>query len=171
MYKRQLPFFLSDGAKDKTNLLGGEDEGVEAILATAIGTAPFNPGQGSFFDSLRSEYDIDASQFGFVAHAYDAAYIAAYGLAHASREGGHLDGQQVAEGFSHLSAGEAVAIGPSTFSRVVDALITADQTVNIAGESGPLDFDSRTGDAPGPIEVWRVEDGEFVTVGEPQIPE
>lgn len=168
---RTLPFFLSDGAKDKAKLLGTKNDAIDAILASAIGTAPFNPEQGSFFDSLRSDFGIEASQFGFVAHAYDAAYVAAYGLAHASRTGGHLDGQQAAVGFSHLAAGDDVQIGPSTFSQVVDALLTDEGTVNIRGESGPLDFDPATGDAPGPIEVWRVEDGEFVTVGEPQIPE
>jgi branched-chain amino acid transport system substrate-binding protein len=161
---RTLPFFLSDGAKDKAVLLDSGDEGVDAILATAIGTAPYNPDEGSFFDALRSDFDIEASQFGFVAHAYDAAYIAGFGLAHASREGGRLDGAQVAIGLSHLSSGEAAAIGPSSFSRVVDAMLTADGTVNVSGESGPLDFDSASGDAPGPIEVWRVDGDEFETV-------
>jgi len=169
---RTLPFFFSDGAKDKSVLLQSGDDGVDAILAGATGTSPANPVEGSFFDALESDFGVEASQFGFVAHAYDAAYIAALGLAHAARDGGHLDGLQVAIGLSHLSAGSKVALGPSDFSGGVTTLLTADGTVNVTGQSGPLDFDAATGDAPGPIEIWRVAAGgeAFERVGDPETP-
>lgn len=167
-----LPFFLSDGAKDASVLLGSGDLGIASILADALGTAPAQPRDGSFFDALDDEFGIDASQFGFVAHAYDAAYVAGLGLARAARPGARLDGLAVVDGFARLSSGQAVALGPSTFSAGVAALQEEDGSIDVEGESGPLDFDADTGDAPGPIEVWRVNpDGDgFETVGAPITP-
>jgi branched-chain amino acid transport system substrate-binding protein len=103
-----LPFFLSDGAKDSSILFESDDAGVDAILQRALGTAPFNPVDGSFFDALENDFDVDASQFGFVAHAYDAAYVAALGLAYAARPDGRYDGRGVVEGFARLASGPAV---------------------------------------------------------------
>ncbi len=152
-----LPFFLSDGAKDASILFDSDDPAVEAILQRAVGTAPFNPIDGSFFDALENDFGVDASQNGFVAHAYDAAYVAALGLAHAARPGGRYDGRGVVEGFARLSSGDPVDLGPSEFSSGVALLSEEGGTIDIDGESGPLDFDVEKGEAPGPIEVWQVD--------------
>jgi hypothetical protein len=40
----------------------------------------------------------------------------------------------------------------------VAVLSEADGTIDVTGESGPLDFNVDQGEAPGPIEVWRVND-------------
>lgn len=165
-----LPFFLSDGAKDASVLLASDDPAIEAILEGALGTAPANPTDGSFFDALENEFGVEASQFGFVAHAYDAAYVAALGLARAARPGAILDGRAVVDGFARLAEGDEVVLGPSAFSSGVAALQEEDGSIDVVGESGPLDFDAETGEAPGPIEVWRVADGGFERVGEPVTP-
>ena len=76
------------------------------------------------------------------------------------------------DGFARLASGTEVQLGPSSFSAGVAALQEEDGSIDVEGESGPLDFDAETGEAPGPIEVWRVNaDGDgFETVGEPTTP-
>ncbi len=154
--------FLADAAKDAATLLDPKlSAAVRAVVATARGTAPYHstaPHYDTFATQLKKEFDYQANDFSFVAQSYDAGYMAAYGLAWADASGKPASGTVVAEGFAHLEAGAKIAIGRSTWSTALATLTTGaatTRTIDIDGTSGPLDFDTATGNAPGPIEIWR----------------
>jgi ABC-type branched-subunit amino acid transport system substrate-binding protein len=154
--------FLADAAKDKTTLFDPTlPSAVRDIIRSAKGTAPFHstaPHYDTFAVNLETEFGVDAEGFSFLAHSYDAAYLAAYGLVWADASDRALDGVGVAEGFARLEDGEVLPVGRATWPAAVTALTTgspADRQLDIDGTSGPLDFDPATGNAPGPIEIWR----------------
>ncbi|HOZ25066.1 MAG TPA: pilus assembly protein PilP, partial [Thermomonas sp.] len=53
----------------------------------------------------------DPGQYSFLAHAYDAAYLGAFGVVYATSKAETYDGRDVAEGLAHLEAGTALAVG------------------------------------------------------------
>ncbi|MBW2527566.1 MAG: hypothetical protein JRI23_25515 [Deltaproteobacteria bacterium] len=158
---RTVPYFLTDGSKDAAVLLATSNAPeVRAIVTRAFGTAPASPAgpaYNAFRDELRNQFDADATQFSFVAHSYDAAFVAAYGVVWAEAVRAAYDGLDVAEGLAQLSSGDLVSIGPSSFSTALAAL-GSQQSIDVEGMSGSLDFDAATGEAPGDIEVWAICD-------------
>ncbi len=163
-------FFFTDGAKDATKLLAPELAAeVKQIIANAKGTAPASPSGPTyefFRANMKSEFQTDPANFSFTAQAYDAAYVGAYGVIWASREGTNYDGRQVAEGMGRLSAPGAdipfVNLTATEWPKGKNAL-AGGGTVNVIGTSGPLNFDASTGEAPGRIEIWSVQNEAFVT--------
>lgn len=154
-----LPLFLTDGSKDAAVLLSSSnDTAIQTIVRGAIGTAPASP-EGTAFEvfreSLLHEFNSDASQFSFVGHSYDAAFVGAYGIIYASHAATDFDGRLVADGMALLASGDAITVGNGDFSRAVSAL-SVGTAIDIEGTSGPLDFDPTTGEAPGDIEIWVV---------------
>lgn len=154
--------FLADAAKDQTALLAPDlDPEVRAIVARALGTAPYHSEgvqYGTFKQALADAFDIDADGFSFLAQSYDAAYLAGYGLAYAEAAAPPHDGRRVVEGFSRTVAGSAIRVGKPEWNQARRALTEGDdaaRTIDIDGTSGPLDFDVSTGDATGPMEIWR----------------
>lgn len=155
--------FLTDGSRSKAMLAPELSDGVKALVKGAVGTGPaaFDPdakdGYAKFSQQMKSLYDVTVTGFGFVSHSYDAAYVGAYGLlagvAKAEGKVAAFDGFDVATGFTRLAKGDSVAIGQSDYSKAAKAL-TSGGAIDIRGISGPLDFDSTRGEAPGPIEVW-----------------
>jgi len=173
-----LPFFLTDGSKDANTLLNSGDVTITAMLQGALGTAAANPQDGNFVEDFNAfapqkrNKDYDARDFSFVAHSYDATYVAAYGAAFASQSAKTMTGRLLAEGMSRLSDSGLINVGATEWPEAVNRLREDNGSVDIEGASGPLDFDASTGDAPAPIEVWKVNnnfDG-FVIQGEPEIP-
>jgi branched-chain amino acid transport system substrate-binding protein len=153
------PFYFTDGSKDATALLAPSvPPGVQAILAAARGTAPASP-SGSNYDlfktNLLTEFSLDAGSFSFLAQAYDATYVGAYGIILAAKNGPNYDGVQVAAALTHLSKGTLTNVAPTTWQTAKGELIDLGQ-FNVEGTSGHLDFDPKTGEAPAPIEVWGV---------------
>lgn len=154
-------FFFTDGSKDATKLLAAALPGpVALIVKSAKGTAPASARDPATFDlfsaSLLAEFpEADPSQFSFLAHAYDAAYLGALGLVFASTKGAGYDGRQVAEGLAQLRSGETIELGGLTWPGAKQALTTSGQ-IDVRGVSGELDLDPADGEGPAPIEVWRV---------------
>ena len=155
--KNGTPFYFTDGAKDATALLAADvPAGVQTILAGAQGTAPASPSGSNyelFKTNLFTEFKLDASSFAFLAQAYDATYVGAYGIILAAKNGPDYDGIQVAAGLTHLSKGKLTNVAPTTWQTAKGELIDVGQ-LNVEGTSGHLDFDPKTGEAPAPIEVW-----------------
>ncbi|MFO0762876.1 MAG: hypothetical protein U0359_40950 [Byssovorax sp.] len=153
------PFYFTDGAKDATALLDPAlPEGVKKILGLARGTAPASPAGPNyelFKTNLLAEFKLDASAFSFLAQAYDATYVGSYGVVLAAKTQAKFDGIDVAAALTHLSKGTLTNIAPTTWQTAKGELVTAGQ-INVEGTSGHLDFDPKTGEAPAPIEVWRV---------------
>lgn len=157
----QKTFYFTDGSKDATRLLDPTlSAEVKAIVLAAKGTAPASPSGTDyelFATNLNAEFGIDPSDFAFLAQAYDAAYVGAYGIVFASRASDEYDGRNVAEGMANLSSGStAVNVSPTSWNKAKGSLADG-EPIDIEGTSGHLDFDAATGEAPGPIEVWGVD--------------
>jgi ABC-type branched-subunit amino acid transport system substrate-binding protein len=157
-------FFFTDGSKDASKLL--EDptlpDEVKAIIQGAKGTAPAAPA-GDNYDffaiNLATDFAIDPSEYAFLAQAYDATYIGAYGTLYAESVDPTYNGRLVAEGLSRLIAGADVNIKPTEWTKGKAAITAGDRQFDVLGTSGQLDFDPSTGEAPAPIEVWYVLPG------------
>jgi len=152
--------FLTDGSKDAQTLLDSSlPAAVKTMISAAQGTAPAvptSPTYAQFKAELQATFAVNADEYGFMANSYDAGWVVAYGVVYASVAGDGYDGRNVAEGLAHLTSGVAVTVGPTSWANAKLALTTGNKEMNIDGVSGPLDFDSTTGDAPGPIAVWKV---------------
>jgi branched-chain amino acid transport system substrate-binding protein len=155
------PFFFTDGAMDSALLDPTLPTWVQTLLTKAQGTAPASPSGQSydiFNTNLMTQFGISGTSASFLAEAYDAAYVGAYGVVYASKGGPAYDGIDVATGMAHLHAGVAIPLGAIKWTTGKDDLITQGQ-IDISGTSGPLQFDPATGEAPGPILVWGVAAG------------
>ncbi len=114
---------------------------------------------GTSYETLKAnltkeDMGLDPSSFSFLAQSYDATLVGAYGIIFASKSGTAYDGINVAEGLAHLSAGKLINLDPTEWLSGVGELRSAGQ-INVAGISGPLDFDPVTGEAPAQIEIWK----------------
>jgi branched-chain amino acid transport system substrate-binding protein len=158
-------WFFTDSAKDPQLISGTTTPGQ---LEGSLGTAPAQ-GAGSayaqFRASFQTRYGADPGQFSFTAHSYDALYLLALGSAFAVGEDGQgaVTGVRIAQGLTKLSAGTTLQLRPTDLTPAKGALQRG-ESINVVGASGNLDFDPATGEAPSPIEVWRVVGDGFQTV-------
>lgn len=153
-------FFFTDGSKDASKLLAKDlPAGVQSMIAAARGTAPASARDPATFAlfaaSLGAAFSgIDPTAYSFLAHAYDATYLGAYGLVYAQNKDPKYDGRTVAEGIAHLEAGTKVDVG-SNWPMGKQAL-TTDGQIDLEGISGELSLDPTLGEGPAPIEIWAV---------------
>ncbi len=169
-------YILTDGLRAPALL--GQEEGVEPIsdvniLECVVGTNPASP-SGELFETFEDRW---LGQFAqpphpFSANAYDATYLLAFALAAARGAGvdslDSLRGQDLAAGLARMSSGDRVEVGFQNFTNAVRILSESPtSTIDVVGISGPLDFDSTTGEAPSGIELWRFAPsaGEIVNLG------
>jgi branched-chain amino acid transport system substrate-binding protein len=152
------PFFLTDGSMDSGLLDPSLPAWVQSLLATVEGTAPASP-SGQNYDvfntNLMAQFGISGTSSSFLAEAYDATYVGAYGVVYASKSGSDYDGIDVATGLAHLESGPSIPLGPLEWTAGKDDLVTQGH-IDISGTSGPLQFNPQTGEAPGPILVWKI---------------
>ncbi len=164
-------WFFTDSAKDPALISGLAAEG---MLEGSFGTAPAQ-GAGSaytqFASSFTSRFGVDPAQFSFTSHSYDAFYVLGLGAAYAVGPDGQgaLTGPRLAEGLTKLSDGPQVLLRPSDLT-AAKAALGRGETIDVEGASGSLDFDAQSGEAPSPVEVWRIEGTEFRTVERVQPP-
>lgn len=160
-------WFFSDAAKDPALLSGLDDK---SQVEGALGSTPAQgagPAYQSFASRFQTAYGTDPTAYSFTGHSYDAMYLLALGAAHAvgpSPYEGPVTGATIAEGLTHLSAGATFQLVPSDFTGA-SAALQAGGDIDVDGASGPLNFDPATGEAPSPIEIWRVSGTGFDTVG------
>jgi branched-chain amino acid transport system substrate-binding protein len=151
------PFFFTDGSMDSSLVDPTLPAAVRAILATAQGTAPANP-SGPNYDvfntNLMTQFGISGTSASFLAQAYDATYVGAYGVVYASKKDSNYDGLDVAAGLAHLEKGPPIRLGALDWPTGTGDLQTGD--IDVDGTSGPLQFDPATGEAPGAILVWKI---------------
>ncbi len=90
-------------------------------------------------------------------NAYDTFYLMAYAAYAAYAAGAPaLTGRAVADAMGRLVAGAPANVGPGDSNQILSAL-KAQQSVDLLGASGPLDFDLATGEAPSDIQLWCVK--------------
>ena len=154
-------FFFTDGSKDASKLLASDlPAGVKTMIAAARGTAPASARDPVTFEiftaSLGAAFPgIDPTAYSFLAHAYDATFVGAYGLVYAQNKDAKYDGRTVAEGIAHLQTGQKVEAG-SDWPMGKQALMT-DGAIDLDGISGELQLDPSLGEGPAPIEIWAVD--------------
>jgi len=160
-------WFFTQGAKFP-DLFSSLDD--PSLIEGAQGTSPASAATSSeaylwFGAQYAGAFQVDPKTIVDVANVFDAAMLLAVGASYALAPGRSLDGHHLAEALTHVSAvgsGKKVPLDPPNFGKATGELATAD--IDIEGASGHLDFDNDTGEAPADIEVWRVENGAFVTV-------
>lgn len=155
------PFFFTDGSMDANLVSTSNPAAVKAIVQAAQGTAPADPDSTNstykaFNADLLSQYGITGDSQSFLAQAYDATYVGAFGVVWASRNGSNYTGVDVAQGMARLHTGsDVVPVGYLDFAAGKGALLMTGG-IDITGTSGPLAFNPATGEAPGAIEIWHV---------------
>src|SRR5262249_41263706 len=140
-----------------------------ALVEGARGTAPATALPSSdawiwFSSQYQSTYGVDPLTVVDVANVFDATMLLELSAASALTQKKKLDGTSLAFALTRVSdpgAPEVIALDPPNFNKASNAFLSG--ALNIDGASGHLDFDSKSGEAPANIEVWRVENGAFVT--------
>ncbi|MEL6347924.1 MAG: ABC transporter substrate-binding protein, partial [Myxococcota bacterium] len=155
------PLFLADTAKSSDMLAATGD--AAALYPLIRGTAPAIS-SGSVYDfftaAYAAEFSGDVSDFNYTAHAFDAAWLIAYGTSWALSREGEYSGINVARGLRRLSDGTEVRVGAESWS-TAQATLESGGTINVQGASGELNFDDVTEETTAPIDIWVVsEDGE-----------
>lgn len=159
-------WFFSDSAKDAA-LLDDKDPEVRAEVQGANGTAPAQ-GAGQAFNSFQLRFiqknNSDPRNFSFTSHAYDSMYLLGLGVAYSQASSGAVTGAKMAEGLTKVSSGSnpPIELTPTNFGKAASEL-AAGRSVDVEGASGSLQFDA-AGEAPSPIELWKVEGSNFVAV-------
>ena len=152
------PFFFTDGSMDSALLDPTLPPAITAILAKAQGTSPASPSGATynvFSTNLMTQFGISGTSTSFLAQAYDATYVGAYGVVYATKtDSKSYDGLDVATGLAHLEQGTLIPIGPVEWPAGVGDLNQGD--IDVDGTSGPLQFDPSTGEAPGAILWWKI---------------
>lgn len=167
------PFFFTDGVKDADLVDPAVPTWIKTILANAQGTAPAPPTSqllGTFTQHLAAfapSIDLSTS---FLPHAYDATYVGGFGVLWAMQGGTstNWDGRDVATGMSKLSPPPANQTlfplnGQNAWISAPGPLADPGY-IDVAGTSGDLDFNPTKGEAPGPVEVWKIVSGAYTTV-------
>jgi branched-chain amino acid transport system substrate-binding protein len=155
------PFFFTDGSMDASLLSTTLPANVQTILSKAQGTAPADPAGPNydvFNTNLMTQFGISGTSVSFLAQAYDATYVGAYGVVYASKTNSKYDGEDVATGLAHIESGTSVTIGALGWPTGSGDIVNQG-SIDITGTSGPLQFDPATGEAPGPILVWKITAG------------
>lgn len=94
--------------------------------------------------------------------SYDAAAIVGLAVAKAGSEEPDAIRDAIREVVS--ADGEPIYAGPEQFKKALQ-LIDEGKAIKYEGVIGPISFD-QYGDITGPFRLWRIQDGEIVTVGE-----
>lgn len=115
------------------------------------------------FSSAYGGADPDTSTY--AGQAYDSAWSVFSAMLWSGMRYGVVRADGVAEGMGNVSFGLPLSLGPAGWSDLV-ATFGGAATVDLDGASSPLDFDTTTRAIRGPVAVWTVEDGAFVTLKE-----
>lgn len=161
----KIQLFLTDSAANADVL--AQATTAKAVFPRVHGSrpsVPAGPVHDLFRTSFTAAFKADPDAFTFVAHAYDAAWLTFYGTAWSLRHEHALTGTGIAKGLRHISAGEDVQVSPASWKHVADVL-GAGGTVNVTGASGSLDYDPKTEETFGLVDIWTVSaDGKSIDI-------
>ena len=155
-----MGIFLTDGARD-AQLLTETAGNAEALYPNVRGTVPAIL-QGLVYNSFAAAYTIvydgeDPADFGFSAHAWDAAWLALLGAAWADAQETSITGTTIARGLRRISSGQELDLGPTDWT-TIRANFEMDASVDVSGASGALNYDDQSGETTAPIFVWKIND-------------
>lgn len=141
------------------------EDAPESLENRIWGTAPRNVADLGYqpYDTFRFRYqenfDRDPGEMQFVPHAFDALYVIGLGAAY-----GGFDGPGISEGIHQLRDGETVLPSRNELPDALDEL-SAGNSVNLDGASGPLNLDEPGDPEPKPTSLWCFQDGELPDEG------
>ncbi|MEQ1501628.1 MAG: ABC transporter substrate-binding protein [Myxococcota bacterium] len=119
-----------------------------------------------FRASFASAYDgADSDRGPYAGQAYDSAWSVFSAVLWSGMRYGAVTTDGLTEGLGGVSFGLPLALGPSGWSDLAVQFGSA-RTVDLDGASSPLDFEAATRAIRGPVAIWNVEDGQFVTIRE-----
>jgi branched-chain amino acid transport system substrate-binding protein len=163
-----MPIFLADAARDAELLV--QAAAAAALFPNVRGTAPSVP-EGDIYETFAASYAAafegqDAADSSYSAYSYDAGWLAIYGATWSLFQEGTISGLGSARGLRQISDPAyfpELEIKPLNFG-TVRAKFAAGTAINVVGASGSLDYDPETGETAGPVDIWEIADGDFVTV-------
>ncbi|MEZ4295774.1 MAG: ABC transporter substrate-binding protein [Polyangiaceae bacterium] len=146
------PYYLfPDGGKvsDLLDKIGADDDRRKRVRGTVPGVS------GALYDAFKFRYKgyIKEDPLAYADTAYDATYLLAYGIVSAGAK--KLTGTTIADGLKKTIKGTAIDAGPMDINKAFTALGSAGE-IDYNGASGPLNFDTATGEAKGDIDIWCV---------------
>jgi len=153
-------FLFCDGTKsiDIVKALGAKN--VEGQMGTAPGTAGGEP-----YEMFNTQYKDEFGELPplpFITNGYDA--MATIGLAayKAKVKGLDLTPQNIRDNLRSVSGPPGAVIKPGEFKKAFD-LLKQGKDINYEGAAGSVNYDKH-GDVITPIEIWKYENGNIVTV-------
>lgn len=162
-----LPIFLTDAARNTDVFADAAD--ASNLFDQIRGTAPANPA-GSVFNTFKASYGqanggSDVSVLSYTAQTFDAAWLVIYGHAWAKyREGGVINGTNIARGLRRVSNGPPIDIIGTKWNEVKDHFKNG-ESIDVYGASGALDYDPVTEETTAVIDVWVLDSADaFSTV-------
>lgn len=151
------PLFFTDAAKSPALFIGlTRPEALMGARGTAPSAAPLPSEARAYFVTQYSQrFGGDPLLINATANAFDAMMCVALAAWAAKDE---LRGPALARMMARLYQPGAlqVPLTPTSFNTAISELDNG-RALDVSGASGPLDFDSHTGEAPGPIEIWKVD--------------
>lgn len=144
------PFYLlPDGGKvaDLLEKVGDNDDRRKRVRGTVPGVS------GALYDAFKLRYKafIKEDPLAYAETGYDAAYLLAYSVVAAKEKA--ITGPVVVDGLKRMIKGTAISAGPTEINKAFQALDAAGE-IDYAGASGPLNFDTATGEAKADIDIW-----------------
>jgi ABC-type branched-subunit amino acid transport system substrate-binding protein len=146
------PYYLvPDGGKvqEMLNKIADSDDRRKRVRGTVPGVA------GELYNSfkLRFQSFIKKDPLAYAETGYDAAYLLAYAAVAAKDK--PLTGPNLADGLKHMIKGTGVNAGPTDINKAFQTIDSAGE-IDYTGASGPLNFDTATGEAKADIDIWCV---------------
>lgn len=136
------------------------DNADPSIVEGMVGTLPVAPAADgnyrAFSERYRELYGVKPESFS--ESTYDAIYL----LALAAAQAESVDSQAMAAQLQAISA-VGTLVSARDYSAAL-ALIAAGEDIDYVGASGAVDFDANGDVLNGAYGIWRVENGEFVTL-------
>jgi len=144
-------YLLPDGGKvaELLEKVGSDDSRRARVRGTVPGVA------GELYKAFELRYKafIKEDPLAYAETGYDAAYLLAYSMLAVGDNA--ITGASISDGLKKMSKGKAVDAGPTPINGAFDALQSAGE-IDYTGASGPLNFDTKTGEAKADIDIWCV---------------
>ena len=159
---RNCELFFADSVQDQAFL-----DALESVTPSMLnGASIFSVGGQSgtvfesFQDQFESTYSLDPSLQGYLAQAYDLAFVSALASHYSFNKNDTIDGSGLADAMSHFSSGQAYDLEAANITDMINELLTNDN-IDVRGASGNLTFDPNTGDPDGVVSTTYIVDGAF----------
>lgn len=153
-------FVFADAARNRTEAAAV----TPALRGRVWGTAPQHVDTSyapylSFSLKYHGVYRERPDDYQFVANAFDAFYVIALGAAY-----GGITGPGIHQGMAQLSSGETIEPNQPDAQRAI-ASLSAGDSVNYRGASGPINFDENGDPQAGPTILWCFDDDGLPAMG------